>query len=85
MSDRHQRIQHLFTQQKQPAYVENNMQAVCQLGARQKVLEVLEILGPRCLKTLQIKFCCLMFVFYSGLVWSVRARFSEVPSTHSPC
>jgi len=58
------------------------MHTVCQLGARQKVLEVLEILGPRCLKALQIKFWFLRFKFYTVLVSSLRAQFSEVPSTH---
>lgn len=73
-----------FIHQNQLLDFKNNMNTVWRWGTRQKVLEVLEILGPRCFKTFQIKFRYLMFVFYSVLI-SLRARFSEVPSTHSPC
>lgn len=73
-----------FIHQNQLLDFKNNTNTVWRWGTRQKVLEVLEILGPRCFKTFQIKFRYFMFVFYSVLI-SLRARFSEVPSTHSPC
>lgn len=54
-------------------------------GATQKVLELLETLGLRCLKAFQIKFCCLMHASPTALMPSPRARFPGAPTTHHPC